>query len=109
VLDELLEMGGGDQDFLREMIDSFLTTAPSLLQKLRVGASSGDAAALRLAAHTLKSGSKDMGAATLAALFANLESMGHQGELENAATLVVEAETLFSQVATELELVRNGE
>jgi CheY-like chemotaxis protein len=108
VLDELLEMGGGDQEFLREMIDSFLTTAPSLLAKLRAGASTGDASALRLAAHTLKSGSKDMGAATLAALFANLESMGHQGELENAATLVVEAEALFSQVATELESVRNG-
>lgn len=108
VLDELLEMGGGDRDFLREMIDSYLTTAPALLEKLRMGAGSGDAAALRLAAHTLKSGSKDMGAAPLAALFAHLETLGHQGTVENAASLVTEAETLFSQVAIELERVRNA-
>jgi len=109
LLDELLEMGGGDHDFLVEMIDSYLTTAPALLDKLRLSASTGDAATLRLAAHTLKSGSKDMGAITLATRFADLETLGHHGKMENAVTLVAEAETLFSQVAMELELVRNGE
>ena len=108
ILDELLEMGGGDHDFLSEMIDSFLTTAPPLLEKLRVSASTHDAATLRIAAHTLKSGSNDMGAITLASIFATLESLGHQDELDEAAALVAEAETLFTKVATELESVRNG-
>jgi signal transduction histidine kinase/CheY-like chemotaxis protein/HPt (histidine-containing phosphotransfer) domain-containing protein len=108
VLDELLEMGGGDHDFLAEMIDSYLSTAPSLLEKLRVSASTGDAGTLRLAAHTLKSGSKDMGATSLAALFANLETLGHQGEMEQTPALVAEAETLFSQVAAELESMRKA-
>jgi signal transduction histidine kinase/CheY-like chemotaxis protein/HPt (histidine-containing phosphotransfer) domain-containing protein/PAS domain-containing protein len=108
VLDELLEMGGGDRDFLAEMIDSYLTTAPALLEKLRVSASSGDAATLRLAAHTLKSGSKDMGATTLAAIFAELENFGHQGELAPTPALVAEAESLFSQVAAALAAVRGA-
>jgi HPt (histidine-containing phosphotransfer) domain-containing protein len=108
VLDELLEMGGGDREFLAEMIDSYLSTAPSLLEKLRASASTGDAASLRLAAHTLKSGSKDMGANALATLFAHLETLGHQGETEGTSALVTEAETLFSQVAAELEAVRNA-
>jgi HPt (histidine-containing phosphotransfer) domain-containing protein len=106
VLDDLLEMGGGDRDFLAEMIDSYLTTAPSLLEKLRVSASKGDAGTLRLAAHTLKSGSKDMGATRLATLFAHLETLGHQGEMDETPALVAEAESLFSQVAAELEVVR---
>src|SRR5690606_785255 len=59
VLDELLEMGGGDHEFLAEMIDSYLATAPDLLEKLRRSAAASDAATLRLAAHTLKSGSTD--------------------------------------------------
>jgi HPt (histidine-containing phosphotransfer) domain-containing protein len=109
VLDELLEMGGGDHEFLVEMIDSYLTTAPALLEKLRTGANTGDAASLRMAAHTLKSGSKDMGAMELAELFANLENLGHHGELDNAAELVAQAETLFPQVAAELESVRKGQ
>jgi HPt (histidine-containing phosphotransfer) domain-containing protein len=108
VLDELLEMGGGDHSFVAEMIDSYLATAPSLLEKLRVSARVGDAGTLRLAAHTLKSGSKDMGAASLATLFANLETLGHQGETEGTPALVAEAEALFSQVAAALDVVRNG-
>jgi signal transduction histidine kinase/DNA-binding response OmpR family regulator/HPt (histidine-containing phosphotransfer) domain-containing protein len=109
ILDELLEMGGGDRTFLAEMIDSYLTTAPALLERLRVSASAHDAATLRLAAHTLKSGSMDMGAATLAAHFAHLESLGHQGNMDDVTALVAEAETLFAQVAAELESVCNAE
>jgi HPt (histidine-containing phosphotransfer) domain-containing protein len=61
-----------------------------------------------MAAHTLKSGSTDMGAAALAALFARLEALGNQGELDGVAALVAEAETLFSQVAAELSSIRNA-
>jgi CheY-like chemotaxis protein/HPt (histidine-containing phosphotransfer) domain-containing protein len=107
VLDELLEMGGGEHDFLVEMIDSYLTTAPDLLTKLRTGVVTGDATSLRLAAHTLKSGSQDMGATMLATLFADLENLGHRGHLDGAAQLVAEAETLFAQVAEELALIRD--
>jgi signal transduction histidine kinase/DNA-binding response OmpR family regulator/HPt (histidine-containing phosphotransfer) domain-containing protein len=107
VLDDLLEMGGGDREFLAEMIDSYLTTAPALLEKLRKSSVERDAPALRMAAHTLKSGSTDMGAASLAALFARLEALGSQGELDEVAGLVAEAETLFSQAAAELSSIRN--
>ncbi|MCC6455844.1 MAG: response regulator [Caldilineaceae bacterium] len=109
VLDELLEMGGGDREFLAEMIDSYLATAPGLLEKLRLSAATSDASTLRLAAHTLKSGSRDMGAAALATLFAHLETLGQQDEMDGVAGLVAEAEMLFSQVATELEQVRNAQ
>ena len=108
VLDELLDMAGGDHEFVAEMIDSYLTTAPDLLQKLHNGAADDDAATLRLAAHTLKSGSRDMGATALVELFAQLETMGQQGELAAAADRVAQVDTLFPQVAAALTDIRNA-
>ena len=107
VLDELLEMGGGEREFLVEMINSYLVTAPELLAKLRTGVSTGDSTSVRLAAHTLKSGSQDMGARTLASLFAKLENLGYLGQLDGAAQLLAEVETLFPQVVAELEVTRH--
>jgi CheY-like chemotaxis protein/HPt (histidine-containing phosphotransfer) domain-containing protein len=108
MLDELLALAGGDHDFVAEMIDSYLTTAPDLLQKLRDASAQQDAAGLRLAAHTLKSGSKDMGATALADLFSRLETLGQQGELAAAAALIAQVDARFPQVAAALTAARNG-
>jgi HPt (histidine-containing phosphotransfer) domain-containing protein len=61
-----------------------------------------------LAAHTLKSGSKDMGATGLADLFARLEAAGQQGELAAASALTAQVDALFPQVAAALTAARNG-
>ena len=52
------------------------------------GVEHGEPADLRLAAHSLKSNSADLGAATLRDLCKDAELMGKQGELGGAEALV---------------------
>jgi CheY-like chemotaxis protein len=101
-LDDLLDMTGGDPEFLAEMIDSYLTTTPPLLAQLQQSLADSNAAAFRLAAHTLKSGSADFGAMTLSTLCSRLEEMGKTGQLDGAGPLVAQAETLYQQVENAL-------
>jgi CheY-like chemotaxis protein/HPt (histidine-containing phosphotransfer) domain-containing protein len=106
-LNDLLQMTGGERAFLAEMIDSFLETTPDLLAQLSRSLKQGDAAAFRLAAHTLKSGSADFGAISLSRLCARLEDMGKEGTLEGAADLVVQVEAIYNRVKPALEAVRD--
>ena len=108
VLADLLELGGGDAGFVAEMIDSYLDTSPGLLEQIRSSHAKQDAGALRLAAHTLKSGSRDMGVAALADLFAQLEAMGQNGQLEGAGDLLVKADAIYFRAAGELSSVRDS-
>ena len=58
----------GGEDFLRELIDEFLSDTRNLLAELRQSAAARDAIAFRAQAHALRSGSANVGAARLAAL-----------------------------------------
>jgi PAS domain S-box-containing protein len=107
-LEKLNKMVDGDTDFLAELIDTFLEDAPQLLADLRQALEQGDAAGLRLAAHTLKSNSVDFGAATLAKLCQELETMGKAGVLAGANQLVMQAETEYEQVKVALATVRGN-
>ncbi len=106
-IENLLEITGGDPEFLAEMIDSYLETTPPLLTKLHESLEAGDAAGFRMAAHTLKSGSADFGAMSLSKLCARLEEMGKDGTLDDAAPLIAEAEAIYALVQPALTKVRN--
>jgi HPt (histidine-containing phosphotransfer) domain-containing protein len=105
-LENLLEMTGDDPGFLAELIDSFLETTPPLLEKLKQSLTDGDAAKLRMAAHSLKSGSADFGALNFSQLCAQLEEIGRAGSVEGAADLVSRVETIYEQVRVALETIR---
>ena len=77
------------------------------MAKLNDSLAANDAAAFRMAAHTLKSGSADFGAMSLSKLCARLEEMGKDGTLDGAAPLVGEAEAIYAQVEPALTKVRN--
>ena len=87
-LNELFAMTGGDPAFMEELIDSYLETSPPLLATLEESVANGEAAGVRMAAHTLKSGSADFGAMILSGICAQLEEMGKTGELAGAEALV---------------------
>jgi len=106
-IENLQEIIGSDPALLVEMIDSYLETTPPLLAKLNQGLSDGDAAAFRLAAHTLKSSSADFGATTLSKLSAQLEKIGKAGTLDGAAPLVAQAQTIYQQVEVALTDLRD--
>ncbi|HBY96348.1 MAG TPA: hybrid sensor histidine kinase/response regulator [Chloroflexi bacterium] len=106
-LDTLREMVGGEG--ASELIDTFLEDAPRLVAELRQALERGDAAGLRLAAHSLKSNGADLGALTFSDLCRQLEALGKAGTLDEAAALVGQAEGEFEKVKVALTTLGDGE
>ena len=71
---ELQESAG--EDFVGELIDTFLQEAPPMLEQLRQTLERGEAEGFRRAAHSLKSNSHTFGAFQLAELARALELGG---------------------------------
>ena len=101
-LAKLLDSLGGDVDFLKELIDAYLDSTPGLFVAMRQAAAAGDGAALQRAAHSLKTGSANMGALALAVLCKQLEDMGRSGALVGAEERIDAAEAAYDEVAQAL-------
>lgn len=107
-LDGLLESVGGDQDFLAELIDTYLADAPSLIAAMRDAAAAGDSEALRRGAHSLKSNSASFGAETLARLSRELEELGRSGSMDGAGRGVRDIEAEYERVRRALLELRRA-
>ncbi len=105
-LDNLFEMTGEDPKFLAQMLDSYLATSVTLLEQLRRGVAADDAGTVRLAAHTLKSGSADIGAHALSQACAEMEALARSAVLNGAAELLAKVEALVPAVRAALEEIR---
>jgi HPt (histidine-containing phosphotransfer) domain-containing protein len=106
-LANLYEMTGEDDEFMGQLLDSYLTTAVSLLASLVQGVALEDADAVRLAAHTLKSGSADVGALTVSRLCAELEALGRTDDLAEAPALVARLQAMMPPVREAVAAVRD--
>jgi len=97
---------GSERNILGKVVQSYLNTAPQLLQSMQKAVARNDVAALRRAAHTLKSSSASLGALVLAALCKDLEAMGRTNRLAEAAAvlpaLLTEGEAVRVALAAEL-------
>jgi histidine phosphotransfer protein HptB len=92
-------------DFMGELIETFLTEAPNLVAQLRSSLESQDTDTFRRAAHSLKSNAATFGAMGLSALARELEGFGRDKNLEiGDRLLMLEAE--FQQVAEQLEALK---
>jgi HPt (histidine-containing phosphotransfer) domain-containing protein len=89
-LESLRELGG--DDFLAEVIDTFLADVGTLLATLRRALDEGDAAEVRRMAHSLKSNGATLGATEFAELCRALEQQAKDGHLEDAPGLVARIE-----------------
>jgi signal transduction histidine kinase/DNA-binding response OmpR family regulator/HPt (histidine-containing phosphotransfer) domain-containing protein len=107
-IDNLRQMVGGEPEYLAELIDSFLEDAPTLLANMRGAIEKGDAAALRLNAHSLKSNTADFGAKELSELCKEMELAGKNGELAGTADLLTRAESIYTDVETALTALRQA-
>jgi CheY-like chemotaxis protein len=87
-LQNLNELIGGEAAFLTELIETFLQDAPKLIADMDQAVTKENAAALHLAAHSLKSNSADFGAILLSTLCKELEQMGRNKSLAGAAALM---------------------
>jgi HPt (histidine-containing phosphotransfer) domain-containing protein len=105
-LDNLLETVGGDQEFLDELIDSFLDDSPQQLAAMQQALSAGNAEELRRAAHSLKSNSANFGAQTLSQMCKELEEIGRNGALDSAAGRVEQILAEYQRVKRALEEIK---
>jgi len=83
VLDRLAESMGGDDAFVTELIEQFVTDSPALVAAARRGLEAGDSDEVRRAAHTLKSNAATFGANELADRSSRLEVAAKAGGLED--------------------------
>ena len=109
-LDSLLEMIGGDKPSLLELIDSYLTEAPGLLQQLEQGLAAESLDVIRRSAHTLKSSSNDFGAYQLRDLCKEVEDGARSGELslDDAKSKIEKIHTVSELVIAELTTARSN-
>jgi CheY-like chemotaxis protein/anti-sigma regulatory factor (Ser/Thr protein kinase) len=105
-LESLRELGG--DEFLSEMIGTFLTDAQSLMASLRAALERGDAAELRRAAHTLKSNGQTFGAGSFSELCRELEERAKSGELDGAGELADRIERELAALEEALAPLRLG-
>ena len=101
-IDTLLDMVGGDEAFLTELVETFLEDAVTQLAAMRAALAADDAEALVRPAHSMKTNSANMGATVLAGMCRELEADARLGSLAGADARVAEAEGEFGVVATEL-------
>jgi len=97
MLAEVAELMAEDgNDAVNELIRLFLENSPLLLQKLRTATNQGDAHAVYLAAHTLRSPAAQMGAYRLAKLCHELETISETGDV---ADCVPRVDQIFAEYA----------
>ena len=85
-------------------VKAYLSHSPKALSGLRAAAAEGSIEAVRMAAHSLKSSSANLGAASLTALFKTLEHQATAGNAEAIAPLVAQIIVEFAKVRAELEV-----
>ena len=89
-----------DPSFVKELLDMFLASTPSQLEKIRQAIERSDGKVLHAGAHGLKGGSSNIGAARLASLCQKLENAGETGQFEDV-------NRLFDELNREFESLRN--
>jgi histidine phosphotransfer protein HptB len=93
------------EEFIGELIDTFLEDSSSLMAEMRSALAAKDADSFRRAAHTLKSNAATFGAVGLAELARELEMLGRENNLETGGRLEV-LEEAFQQVKSQLVELR---
>ena len=105
-MDRLLEITGGDIEFVDELVDTFIDDATTQLDGLRAAASQGAAESAVRPAYSLKSNSVNVGATTLAELCRALEADGRAGPIGDLGARVAAIDTEFAAVREELLAAR---
>ena len=103
VIDQLAASYDNDRGLVAELAGMFVENAPLLLAAMREGLESADAAAVRMAAHSLKSNAATFGAGELNALSRDVEHLAREGDLDAARPLVDSIGARLPQVIRRLQ------
>jgi len=99
--DELKQMSG--EDFINELLDTFLDDAPKLIDQLKSALAAKDADSFRRAAHSLKSNAATFGARRLSDLAKQLEMLGKEDKLADTGDRISALEQAYQAAAIELK------
>jgi CheY-like chemotaxis protein len=93
----------GRPDFLAKLIERYVASSKEHVGMIRRAVASGDASALRQAAHALKSSSGMMGVSMFAELCRELEVLGQAGTLDRVHEVLTRLEASYPSVCAALE------
>lgn len=102
----LVRLGGAD--LARRVVTLYLELTPQRLAASASGISRGDAAAVELAAHTLRSSAANVGATAVASLALEVERLAGAGALGPVTPLFERLEADCTRVTPVLEAVLSG-
>ena len=91
-------MGAGGDALARKVILAYLESMPEGLARMKAAAEAGDAEGLRRVAHSMKSGSANVGAERLSRMCKSLETIGATGKVDGSQPLLEEAAGEFERV-----------
>jgi len=101
-VERLKRLGKGPK-FARDMIDLFLSYAPSRLADARAGLQSGDLRAVAVAVHPLKSGAGNMGARAVQDLASQIEQLATEEKGDPLPGLLQELALALTRAQSQLE------
>lgn len=93
---EVLERIGNDLQLLGEMVELFLLEYHEALKRIRRAVEDHDPEALAISAHSLKGSVSNFCADDVTEVTAKLETLGREGDISTAATLLNRLENLLS-------------
>lgn len=108
-LTEALERVEGDMELLKEMVDLFLEEYPRTVAAIENAVTTGNAQALRNAAHTLKGAVGNFSAYKAAEASLILEKMGRQQNLVDAPAAFSILQHELTRLCSALEAVKEKE
>jgi HPt (histidine-containing phosphotransfer) domain-containing protein len=106
--DRLHEVAMGDDEFLRELIDLYLSDAPVQLDALCRAVNSKNGAAVSAAAHKLKGSCGNVGAEGLVALCQKLETSAKASRLHELPDLFQQVRREFEEANEALHNMKHG-
>jgi signal transduction histidine kinase/CheY-like chemotaxis protein/HPt (histidine-containing phosphotransfer) domain-containing protein len=101
--EEALRHVGGEMDLLQEIATVFLKESPRMVNELRDAVAARDAHRVNRAAHTLKGAVATLGAPAARDLAFQIEKLGANGELDEAASRLVEFDAVIGELRSSLE------
>jgi signal transduction histidine kinase/DNA-binding LytR/AlgR family response regulator len=96
-MDRLLDLGGGNVESLRELVDLYFKQTTGQLAELEAAVQANKAEEVRQVAHSCAGASATLGMKRLVPLLRELERQGKAGQLTNAQQLCADARREFSR------------
>ena len=106
MLDNLMEMVGGDPEFVDELVDTFREDVPQQLAELRRAVDAGAVADVVRPAHTLKGNSASIGARSVEAISRSIEEQARGGSLDGLDGRLAELEDALADLEPALAVAR---